>query len=202
MAAKGSKGSKRASASGIRERVSQLTAARDALDAEQAERRRQEDTAFTRYAEAAARAETIAGDRDAELDELHRERTRVEQRATERLNEVETEQRTVLAELNTAGRSAQELAALFELPVKRVRTLLRASRSTTSANTTTSPTGANSTAGSGAGTATTTTDRSEPDMVEAPSTTGRPATADAQTTAPTAHVDPKPDAGAVSLGNE
>lgn len=115
-------------ASGVREHVSRLTAARDALDADQAERRRREEAAFARYAEAAARAETIAGEREAELARLDAERDRVRERARERLDEVEAEQRAVLAELNAGGRSAEELAALFEVPTKRVRTLLRAAK--------------------------------------------------------------------------
>lgn len=204
MAAKGSKSSKRASTSGVRERVTRLTAAREALDAEQAERRRQEDAAFTRYAEAAARAETITGERDAELDELQRERTRVEQRATERLQEVETEQRAVLAELNTAGRSAEDLAALFELPVKRVRTLLRASRSASTANTTTPPTGTASPAATRSRPATTDTDGSEPDTVTSPSATGGTAATTATAPAATAagHAGAEPAIGDASPGNE
>lgn len=75
----------------------------------------------------------IAAERDAELAKLDVERARVEERTGERLGEVESEQRAVLAELNADGRSADELAALFGVPVKRVRTLLRAARSATAA---------------------------------------------------------------------
>ena len=118
----------RRSASDVREEVSRLTAARDALDAEQAERRRREDSAFARYAEGTARATAIAAERDGELARLDAERVRAQQRADERLGEVESEQAAVLAELNSDGRSAEDLAAMFGLPVKRVRSVLRAAK--------------------------------------------------------------------------
>lgn len=204
MAAKGSKSSKRASPNVVRERVSRLTAARDALDAEQAERRRREDTAFTRYAEAAARAETITGERDAELEQLQRERARVEQRATERLGEVDNEQQTVLVELNAAGRSAEELAALFELPVKRVRTLLRAARSTTTKGPNAAAARADSAPVTRSKSTTTAAGHSGSDDPASPSESEQRATS-ANTGAAVVgdgHVDVGPAAGDGSPGNE
>ncbi|WP_210036690.1 translation initiation factor IF-2 [Pseudonocardia parietis] len=203
MAAKGWKGSKRASTNVVRERVSRLTAARDALDAEQAERRRREDTAFTRYAEAAARAETITGERDAALEQLQGERARVEQRAAERLGEVETEQQTVLVELNAAGRSAEELAALFELPVKRVRTLLRAARSTTTKGPNAAAARADSAPVTRSRSTTTAADHSGSDDPASSSESERATSASTGAAVVGAgHVDVGPAAGDGSPGNE
>jgi hypothetical protein len=44
------------------------------------------------------------------------------------LGEIEQRQREILAELNRSGRKVDDLAAMFGLAVKRVRTLLRQAR--------------------------------------------------------------------------
>ncbi|GAA1388601.1 hypothetical protein GCM10009613_26190 [Pseudonocardia kongjuensis] len=112
----------------VRDRADAIAAARDRLDADQAERRRREDEAFARYARADRDAEQIVADRDAVIADLEQRRRDAEGEAQKRLEEVETRQREVLAELHREGRKAEDLAAMFELSVKRVRGHLRQAR--------------------------------------------------------------------------
>jgi chromosome segregation ATPase len=107
------------------DRLQRLTEARDRLDAEQAERRKREDAALADYAAAAGEADTVITRRDAALADLDRQRQAVRDDAAAALAALEQQQTTVLAELHTLGRRAEDLAALFDLPVKRVRALLR-----------------------------------------------------------------------------
>ncbi|ANY10789.1 translation initiation factor IF-2 [Pseudonocardia sp. HH130630-07] len=112
----------------VRDRAGAIAAARDRLDADQAERRRREDEAFARYARADRDAEQIVADRDAVLADLERRRRGAEGDAETRLGEVEVRRREILAELHRDGRKAEDLAAMFELPLKRVRGQLRQAR--------------------------------------------------------------------------
>lgn len=112
----------------VRDRVDAIVAARDRLDADQAERRRREDEAFARYARADRDAEQIVADRDAVIADLEQRRRDAEGEAETRLGEVEVRQREILAELHRDGRKAEDLAAMFELSVKRVRGHLRQAR--------------------------------------------------------------------------
>ena len=112
----------------VRDRVAELAAARDRLDAEEAERRRREDEAFERYARADADAAQIVAERDATLADLESQAQRTRDAATASLGEVEARQREILAEFHAGGRKADDLAAMFGLAVKRVRTLLRQAR--------------------------------------------------------------------------
>ncbi|RZT75534.1 hypothetical protein EV383_6275 [Pseudonocardia sediminis] len=115
----------------VRDRVGELAAARDRVDADQVERRRREDEAFARYAAADLDAQKVTAERDATLAELDQQRQRVRDAAGAKLAAVEERQRAVLAELNRGGRSAEDLAAVFGLPLKRVRTQLRAAKAET-----------------------------------------------------------------------
>lgn len=112
----------------VRDRIVELAAARDRLDTEEAERRRREDDAFERYARADADAAQITAERDSTLGDLEAQAQRVRDAATTKLGEIETRQRDILAELHAGGRKADDLAAMFGLAVKRVRTLLRQAR--------------------------------------------------------------------------
>ncbi|MBC3189454.1 translation initiation factor IF-2 [Pseudonocardia sp. C8] len=112
----------------VRDRIAELAAARDRLDAEEAERRRREDEAFERYARADADAVQVVAERDRTLADLEAQARRVRDDADARLGEIEQRQREILAELHRGGRKADDLAAMFGLPVKRVRTLLRQAR--------------------------------------------------------------------------
>lgn len=108
----------------VRDRVAELAAARDRLDADDAERRRREDEAFKRY----AHADRVVAERDAALAELAAQRERVSEAAATRLDEIEQRRGEILAELNRSGRKADDLAAMFGIAVKRVRSLLRQGR--------------------------------------------------------------------------
>lgn len=112
----------------VRDRVGELAAARDRVDADQVERRRREDEAFARYAAADLDAQKVTAERDTALADLDQQQLRVREVAETKLAAVEERQRAVLAELNCGGRSAEDLAAVFGLPLKRVRTQLRAAK--------------------------------------------------------------------------
>ncbi|MBN9795487.1 translation initiation factor IF-2 [Pseudonocardia sp. TMWB2A] len=112
----------------VRDHAEAIAAARDRLDADLAERRRREDEAFARYARADRDAEQIVADRDAVIADLERRRRDAEGEAETRLGEVEVRKREILAELHRDGRKAEDLAAMFELPLKRVRGHLRQAR--------------------------------------------------------------------------
>ncbi|MFR9802793.1 translation initiation factor IF-2 [Pseudonocardia sp. RS010] len=110
------------------QRLEELTAAREQLDARLAERRRREDEALAAYAATAGEAEQIAAIRDAALAEAERARQAAIAEAEAKLGDLERRQTAVLVELSELGRSADELHALFGIPVKRVRAMLRAGR--------------------------------------------------------------------------
>ncbi len=110
------------------EHLARLTASRDRLDAAQTERRRREDTALGQYAAAAGEADAVIARRDAALAELDRRSTAVHDQAAAELAVLAERQSGVLAELAELGRRAEDLAALFDLPVKRVRALLQQHR--------------------------------------------------------------------------
>lgn len=115
----------------VRDRVGELAAARDRVDADQVERRRREDEAFARYAAADLDAQKVTAERDIAISELEQQRERFQDAAETKLAAIEERQRAVLAELNGGGRSAEDLAAVFGLPLKRVRTQLRAAKAET-----------------------------------------------------------------------
>lgn len=117
-----------ASSAAAAARLEELTAAREQLDARLAERRRREDEALAAYAATAGEAEQIAAARDAAVAEAEQARQAAIDAADARLGDLERRQTAVLVELSELGRSADELHALFGIPVKRVRALLRAGR--------------------------------------------------------------------------
>jgi small-conductance mechanosensitive channel len=115
------------------QRLERLTAARDQLDAAAAERRRREDEALAGYAARAGEADEVIAARDVALADLDRQRQAVIDGAATKLADIDARKTAVLAVLNELGRSAEELSALFEIPVKKVRALLRTQRRSTSA---------------------------------------------------------------------
>lgn len=127
-------------------RLAALTAARDRLDADQAERRRREDAALAAYAAAAGEVEDVVAARDRALADLDRQREKVHTGADQQLAEIQSRQSAVLAELTELGRPADDLAILVDIPVKRVRVLLREHRDRVFADTATTPAPANSAA--------------------------------------------------------
>ncbi|WP_214367042.1 hypothetical protein [Pseudonocardia sp. H11422] len=84
--------------------------------------------------------------RDAALADLDRQRQAVRDDAAAALAALEQRQTTVLAELHALGWRAEDLAALFDLPVKRVRALLREHRGRAATSGNAAPTAAVATA--------------------------------------------------------
>ncbi|WP_226367356.1 hypothetical protein [Pseudonocardia sp. ICBG162] len=110
-----------------------MVAKRDQLDRDQHRQRELEESAFDRYARAQLMVTAIEQERDELVAELDQRREQAMASARERVDAVASEQCTVLHELHVDGRgrrSAEELASLFDLPVKRVRSMLKRARST------------------------------------------------------------------------
>ncbi|KGI79306.1 hypothetical protein IL38_24310 [Actinopolyspora erythraea] len=120
----------RRTSSAAKQHLRQLRNAKKELDSERAERERREDAALSRYAEAAARVEVIEQQRRQKVEDLERQITETNEKAQVQVSETESEKLAALRELNELGRSAEELSRLFEIPVKRVRSMLRDQKST------------------------------------------------------------------------
>jgi DNA-directed RNA polymerase specialized sigma24 family protein len=105
--------------------LARLVEARERIDAEQAERRRREDTALATYAGLLDEVGAITTRRDAALAELEDRCRGVNDEAAAALDAVRARQGQVLAELAALGRRAEDLAALLDVPIKRVRSILR-----------------------------------------------------------------------------
>ncbi|MBN9739152.1 MULTISPECIES: hypothetical protein [unclassified Pseudonocardia] len=112
----------------MRDDVAAMVAKRDQLDREQEQQRRLEESAFERYARAQERIIEIEQSRDVVLAELDRRREEAVAEAEAEAESIGAQQCAVLAELHGRQRSAEDLAAMFGLPVKRVRTMLRRTR--------------------------------------------------------------------------
>jgi DNA-directed RNA polymerase specialized sigma24 family protein len=115
------------------EQLAQLTARRDALDQEQVRRREREDEALAQYAAAVARVQAINDERDRRAADLAKQLTQLHDQAKADVAAVEREQAAALVVLNELGRSADDLAKLTGVSVKRVRAMLRAARPQSSA---------------------------------------------------------------------
>ena len=107
--------------------LARLAAAREQLHAEIVERRRREDEQLTEYAAATDAVTEVEARRDAALADLERQATQVREAAEQELATLEAWQGAVLVALH-ADRTAEELATLVSLPLRRVRTLLRTHR--------------------------------------------------------------------------
>ncbi|ALL79347.1 hypothetical protein AD006_29100 (plasmid) [Pseudonocardia sp. EC080610-09] len=105
-----------------------MHAKRDQLDRDQEEQRRLEESAFERYARAQERIAEVEHTRDETLAELDRRREQAVADAEQELASIGVEQCAVMAELHGRRRNAEDLAAMFGVPVKRVRTMLRRTR--------------------------------------------------------------------------
>ncbi|WP_145984245.1 translation initiation factor IF-2 [Pseudonocardia sp. EC080610-09] len=115
-----------------RDDVAAMVAKRDQLDRDQQQQRQREESAFARYARAQLRLGEVERERDDTVADLDRRREQVVTDAHEQLDAIAAEQSAVLVELHGDGRgrrSADDLAALFDLPVKRVRAMLKRARS-------------------------------------------------------------------------
>jgi hypothetical protein len=107
--------------------LARLTAAREQLDANIAERRRREDALLAQYAAVADAVADVAARRDAALADLDRQAEQLRDDVQQELAALETQQGDILVALH-ANRPAEQLADLVGLPLKRVRVLLRAHR--------------------------------------------------------------------------
>ena len=107
--------------------LARLTAAREQLDAALVARRRREDELLTEYAVVTDAVTDAEARRDQALADLERQAAEVRAAAEQELATLEARQGAVLVALH-GDRTAEELAHLVTLPVRRVRTLLRAQR--------------------------------------------------------------------------
>lgn len=118
---------RRRKASEVSSEVAALLAKRDTLDADKAERERIEKDAFQKFAEAKVQIASIDGEASHKIEDLRRQIAEVEQKAKDDRAAAEQAQAEALATLNVepVGRKADELAQLFEMPIKRVRRLIQ-----------------------------------------------------------------------------
>lgn len=108
------------------EQLRALKAKRDAADAEIAERKRREDAALERYAEAVAAGVAVEEELERELAALDRKREELRTAAERRKAQTAAEAAAALAEIVALpGRSVEEVAGWVDLPVKRVRRMVR-----------------------------------------------------------------------------
>jgi hypothetical protein len=107
--------------------LARLTAAREQLDANIAERRRREDALLAQYAAVADAVADVAARRDAALADLDRQAEQLRDDVQQELAALQTQQGDILVALH-ANRPAEQLADLVGLPLKRVRVRLRAHR--------------------------------------------------------------------------
>jgi hypothetical protein len=109
------------------ETLARLTAAREQLDAALVARRRREDELLTEYAVVTDAVTDAEARRDQALADLERQAAEIRAAAEQELATLEARQGAVLVALH-GDRTAEELAHLVTLPLRRVRTLLRAQR--------------------------------------------------------------------------
>ncbi len=118
---------RRRRSSEVDDQLAALLAKRDTLDADKAERDRIEKEALRKYAEAQVQLAGIDGEAQRKVEELQQQIADVQQKAREDRAAGERAQAEALAVLNgePVGRTAEELAQLFELPIKRARRMIR-----------------------------------------------------------------------------
>lgn len=108
-----------------KELLAGLLQARDKVDADSVERRKREEQALTAFAEAEVEAQGIGAEVERALAELDRQRDAVKAKAAERVAGVDGRKARALLELTEVGRSAEDVAAMTGLGVKRVRQMIR-----------------------------------------------------------------------------
>ncbi|NKQ59027.1 hypothetical protein HFP15_39915 [Amycolatopsis sp. K13G38] len=123
----GTRPRRRRRSSEVDDQLAELLAKRDTLDADKAERDRIEKEALRRYAEAQVQLAGIDSETRRRVDELQQQIADVQQKARDDRAAGEQVQAEALAALNgdPVGRKAEELAQLFDLPIKRVRRMIR-----------------------------------------------------------------------------
>ncbi|MBN9753902.1 hypothetical protein Ae406Ps2_6012c [Pseudonocardia sp. Ae406_Ps2] len=120
----GSRTRRRPEGRAARHALAQLTEARDAVDARLEDRRRRENVLLERYAATLAEQQRVEDELTAGLGRLARLRADTDQQ----LAAIEADRGDVLVGLNAEGRSAEDLAQIAGLPLKRVRTILRSKK--------------------------------------------------------------------------
>lgn len=110
--------------------LAELRTRRDELDADLVKRRQLEDAALERFVAAAAKVRKVHEAAEARAVDLERQASAVRDKATEDAAAGEAEQAAALFELHELGRSAEELARLTGIAVKRVRAMVRSARPT------------------------------------------------------------------------
>lgn len=122
---------RRRRSSEVDDQLAALLAKRDTLDADKAERDRIEKDALRKYAEVQVQLAGIDGEAQRKVEELQQQIAAVQQKARDDRAAGERAQAEALAALNgePVGRTAEELAQLFELPIKRARRMIREGKS-------------------------------------------------------------------------
>lgn len=121
----GSRTRRRPEGRAARHALAQLTEARDTVDAQLEDRRRRENILLERYAATLAEQQRVEDELTAGLGRLQEEEARLRADTDQQLAAIEADRGDVLVGLNAEGRSAEDLAQIAGLPLKRVRTILR-----------------------------------------------------------------------------
>src|SRR5713226_9515790 len=100
--------------------LEQLLSRRAELDKDKVEKEQREKDALRQYADAAVQLKTIDAAAHLRVEELEKQVAEVRRKARGDKAGAESEQARALAALSELGRTADELATLFDLPVKRV----------------------------------------------------------------------------------
>jgi hypothetical protein len=106
-----------------------LLQARDQVDKEGVERRRREDAALAAFAKAEEQVQVVAAATKQKVDALERQVTDLRAKEAAAVREWELEKGMALLALSDLGRSADDLATMTGIGVKRVRAMIREARS-------------------------------------------------------------------------
>jgi transcription initiation factor TFIIIB Brf1 subunit/transcription initiation factor TFIIB len=101
----------------------------DQLEA-QREAERRIETALTAYVEADVSIHAVERDRDQKLAALQQQTEQVREAAREKIEQIQAQQAIAVWQLNTAGRTVEQIAELLEVPHKEARRLLSTGRTT------------------------------------------------------------------------
>ncbi|MEC3976589.1 hypothetical protein [Amycolatopsis sp. H20-H5] len=105
--------------------LQRLRANKAKLDADKVEREQREEAAMAKLAESWSRIESLENDGEKRVAELQAQIKQVRAESVVRVERIRAEQAAALVELHKAGRTADEVAVLAELPKDRVRRILR-----------------------------------------------------------------------------
>lgn len=97
----------------------------------QREAERRIETALKAYVEADVSIHTVERDRDEKFAALERQTEQVREAALEKVEQIRAQQAIAVWQLNTAGRTVEQIAELLEVSQKDTRRLLSAGRAAT-----------------------------------------------------------------------